>query len=152
MSATGDPDPLASVRVRRDELYEAMLALERAVSVPARGRVATWVAGVGDRLDELAAAWRDHIAGTEAPDGLFAEILDREPRLAHGVDRLRASHVALSDSFDAAAVRLAATDDDAAVEKVRAALLDLIHRLFEHRSYGAELVYEAYDVDLSAGD
>jgi hypothetical protein len=149
---TGSPDPLASIRVRRDELYEAMLALERAVSAPARGRVATWAAAVHQRLEELAGAWRTHIAGTEAQDGLFAQILDREPRLAHAIDGLRAEHVGISDAFAAADVRLAAANDGAAVDEMRTELLDVIHGLFEHRSRGAELVYDAYDVDLSAGD
>ncbi|HEX6311142.1 MAG TPA: hypothetical protein VF152_05915 [Acidimicrobiia bacterium] len=152
MSEPEPTDPLASVRARRDVLYEAMLGLERAMSVPARGRVEAWSAVVGERLGELAAAWRAHLGGTEGDDGLFAEILDREPRLAHAVERLRADHQALSDALAAAEVRLADARDADEVDETRAVLLELMHGLFEHRSRGAELVYEAYDVDLSAGD
>jgi hypothetical protein len=152
MTDPGAPDPLATVRSRRDELYEAMLALERAMSVPARDRVDAWTATVRDRLEELAAAWRVHLAGTEGQDGLFAQILDREPRLAHAVDRMRSDHVALSDALDAADVQLAGATTGAAVDDARDTLLELLRRFFEHRSRGAELVYDAYDVDLSAAD
>lgn len=147
-------EPLASIRLRRDELYEALLALERAVGAPARGRAGTWAATVRERLAALRDALQAHIAATEAEDGLFAQVLDREPRLAHGVERLRADHVSALDAVGVADVELAPTDvfDEARAEAIRSHLHDLIHSLFLHRSRGAELVYEAYDVDLSAGD
>jgi len=114
--------------------------------------VPTWSAAVRDRLDRLTAALRAHIDGTEREGGLFDEILEREPRLAHGVDRLRSEHRDQMDAAGEAEARLARLDDEAGVEDVRARLHALIHQLIVHRSSGAELVYDAYNVDLSAGD
>jgi hypothetical protein len=145
-------DPLAAVRVRRDDLYDAILGLERAVGAPARGRVATWSAAVRDRLARLLAALHAHVEGTEEAGGLFDEVLEREPRLAHGVERLRAEHRDQVAKGAEAGRRLDGLDDAGDVEGVRALLHELIHDLLVHRSTGAELVYDAYNVDLSAGD
>ncbi len=149
---SGADDPLAAVRVRRDELYDATLALERAVASPARGRATTWAAAVRVRLSGLDRALRAHVDGTEQEGGLFDEILEREPRLAHGIDRLRAEHRDQVAAVDDAAARLTGINDETGVDEVRARLHDLIHGLLVHRSRGAELVYDAYNVDLSAGD
>jgi hypothetical protein len=145
-------DPLASVRVRRDDLYDAILGLERPVGAPARGRVPTWAAAVRDRLRQLTAALRAHVDGTEEEGGLFDEVLEREPRLAHGVDRLRADHRDQLTMAEDAELRLSRLMDESGVEDVRVRLHELIHKLLVHRSTGAELVYDAYNVDLSAGD
>lgn len=148
----GNDDPLASVRARRDDLYDATLGLERAVGAPARGRATTWAAAVRSRLERLDTALRAHVDGTEEEGGLFDEILEREPRLAHGIDRLRADHRDQMNAVDEADARLARIEDETGVEDVRAHLHELIHHLLVHRSSGAELVYDAYNVDLSAGD
>ena len=145
-------DPLASVRVRRDDLYDATLALERALSSPARGRATTWAAAVRDRLGRLATALRAHVDGTEGDGGLFDQILEREPRLAHGIDGLRAEHRDQTEAVEAADALLAGIADENGADEVRTRLHDLIHQLLVHRSRGAELVYDAYNVDLSAGD
>jgi hypothetical protein len=145
-------DPLASVRVRRDGLYDAILGLERAVGAPARGRATTWAAAVRDRLSRLETALRAHVDGTEEEGGLFDQILEREPRLAHGIDGLRVDHRDQTEAVEAADALLAGIADENAVDDVRALLHDLIHQLLVHRSRGAELVYDAYNVDLSAGD
>ncbi len=147
-----DYDPLASVRVRRDDLYDATLALERAVSAPARGRATTWAGAVRDRLGQLDTALRAPVDGTEEDGGLFDQILEREPRLAHGIDGLRAEHRDQLEAVGEADALLAGTEDETGVDDVRARLHDLIHGLLVHRSRGAELVYDAYNVDLSAGD
>jgi hypothetical protein len=148
----GSDDPLASVRIRRDDLYDAILGLERTVGSPARGRPTIWAGAVRDQLGRLATALRAHVDGTEEEGGLFDQILEREPRLTHGIDRLCAEHREQLDAVDEADARLAGIEDEVAVEPVRASLHDLIHALLVHRSRGAELVYDAYAVDLSAGD
>jgi hypothetical protein len=144
-------DPLASVRARRDDLYDATLALERAISSPARGRATTWAAAVRDRLGRLASALRAHVDGTEEEGGLFDQMVEREPRLAHGIDGLRAEHRDQMEAVEQADARLAGIDETG-VDEARACLHDLIHQILVHRSRGAELVYDAYNVDLSAGD
>ena len=69
-----------------------------------------------ERLQEVFAV---HVEVTEAPGGLYHEILENSPRLANRVTRFRREH----------AVRLFA---------------DLVR----HRKRGLDLVYEAYHVDI----
>ncbi|MGQ0434230.1 MAG: hypothetical protein ACT452_17730 [Microthrixaceae bacterium] len=144
--------PLEAVRTRRDELYEAVLALERALTVPAGGRAASWQERARGPVADLRTALENHVEATEGPGGLFEEIMAREPRLAHAIERLRAEHRPFLDAVDETAARIESPGDEAVVEQVRTHLLDVVHRIFVHRHRGAELVYDAYNVDLSAGD
>jgi hypothetical protein len=148
----GDGRALPAARARRDELYDAILDLERVLSAPAVANPAVWSTRVRVALDALGAALDNHVAVTEGAGGLFEEIMDREPRLAHAIERVRAGHAPLQRSVADARTRLEAVDDPAAVAEVRDALLELLRALFTHRHHGAELVYEAYNVDVSSGD
>lgn len=143
---------LDQVRVRRDALYESILAVEGALSAPAGERVRDWSHRTQTALGELKIAFDLHVALTEAPGGLFEDVLDQAPHLAHAVERLRRDHEALGASLDDAIARAGGIHDRDAVERFRNSVLDLIRALFEHRHLGAELVYESYDVDLGAAD
>jgi hypothetical protein len=65
---------------------------------------------------------------------------------------MRADHVTIATTADELVERLRAARDDTDVDALRAAVLDLIRALLVHRHRGSELVYEAYNVDLSVGD
>jgi hypothetical protein len=145
-------EALAAVRFRRDELYEAILGVERALTAPAGDRTRSWATRLRRALGELHTALEHHIEVAEEDDGLFDEIMRREPRLANAIERLRADHGALMDSLAAANRRLGSVDDAAGVEEIREMVLGLLHSVFAHRHRGAELVYEAYNVDVSVGD
>jgi hypothetical protein len=147
---------LAAVRIRRDALLDAVLDFERALAAPASDRVALWAADVAAALDGLRVVFEHHVADTESEGGFFQELLDDEPRLTRAVERMRADHVTISTTADELAERLrrvaSAGDVDADIDSLRAGLLDLIRALLVHRHRGSELVYEAYNVDLSVGD
>jgi hemerythrin HHE cation binding domain-containing protein len=146
---------LAAVRVRRDALLDAILELEQALASPATERAPAWASEVGDALGNLRDVFEHHVEDTEREGGFFEELLDDEPRLTRAVERMRADHVTIATTSDELAERLrAATGGDAGadVEPLRAGLLDLIRALLVHRHRGSELVYEAYNVDLSVGD
>jgi len=68
------------------------------------------------------------------------------------MNRLQADHDPLRDAAAALAASLDAVAGDADVDGVREAGVELIQRLLVHRHRGAELVYDAYWVDVSAGD
>lgn len=147
-----DSQALTSARVRRDELYDAILAVERALAAPASGHPVSWSKRVRDDLGELRTAFENHIAVTEGSGGLFEEIMSREPRLAHAIERLRVEHRPLLETFETAGAHLGSVEDEAGVGEIRDTVLALVHDLFVHRHRGAELLYEAYNVDVSAGD
>jgi len=150
---TAEPD-LDEVRVRRAGLKAALSNLELALAAPAQQRV-EWVAGVRDALTTVREVWCRHIAETEAPGAFLDELVEEAPRLARQVSQLRREHnevlsairrseqhlgeVVLGDAYDSWA-------DD-----VRSELTALLVALVRHRQRGADLVYEAYDVDIGGG-
>jgi hypothetical protein len=145
-------DALAAVRFRRDELYEAILAVERALTAPAAGRTQSWSSRLRRALGDLHTALENHVEVAEETGGLFEEIMSREPRLANAIGRLRYDHAALMETLAEANRRLGSVHEAASVEEMREIVLALLQGIFAHRHRGAELVYEAYNVDVSVGD
>jgi hypothetical protein len=140
--------PLERARRQRRGLQAALVAVEDAVAAPWSGRDADWRARVDAALLEAEAALAAHVAATESPDGLFAEVMEQAPRLAHAVEKLRAEHVTLREAL-AELRRLAA---EAPPEEVYERTLPVLGAFSQHRHRGAELVYDAYNVDISTGD
>lgn len=127
-----------------------MDALEAALAAPVPGRVPDWWVAVLNCLRDLRVALGDHITEAEAEGGLLAQILADAPRLANAVNQLCREHIELADAVDALLVRPAPTNGDTAA--IRDAGLELLGRLARHRHKGADLLYEAYSVDVSGGD
>jgi hypothetical protein len=143
---------LDAIQIRRDDFYEAILALEAALAAPAGDRPTDWAASLRAPVEQLDRVLETHIAGTEGEDGFFAEIRDQAPRLIHAVDRLQAEHDPLREATAAIGASLDTVTNDADVDAVREAGVDLIRRLLVHRHRGAELVFDADWLDISAGD
>jgi hypothetical protein len=89
-----------------------------------------------------------HVEITEAEDGLYAEILPAAPRLAHMMDVLRREHHEIREALDHALHAIEAPEGAGEPEALREELLGLLGHLVRHRQKGADLLYEAYDVDL----
>ena len=85
--------------------------LEEALSSPAAGRIPDWTATVLKEMHEVRDAFEQHIVVTEQSDGLYDEILDRAPRLAGNVRRLRDEHPEIREGI-AANARAARADRD----------------------------------------
>jgi hypothetical protein len=152
-SSTPD-DSLDAVRARRAGMRVAMGALERAVAQPAAGRIDEWVVGVRDALASLRDVVEHHIFATEAAGGFLDELVADAPRLANQSNRLREEHGEMVDAISAAAARLRArpsVESDEWVEAMRDRLHVLLALLHRHRQAGADLLYEAFDVDLGGG-
>jgi hypothetical protein len=143
---------LEAVKIRRDDFYEAILGLERALAVPAGDSPELWGAMVTTQVGRVRGVLDDHVRGTEGEDGLFEQLREDAPHLLHAVERLGAAHdglMARAAVLDASLEHVTTTDG---VDQARDAALDLMRSLLEHRHRGAELLYDAYQVDLSPGD
>ena len=143
---------LDAVKLRRDDFYEAVLNLERALAVPAGDAPELWASLVAARVGRVREVLDDHVAGTEGEGGLFEQLREDAPHLLPGVLRLEAAHDGLvmqAVALDASLEHVRGADD---VDRARDASLDLMRVLLEHRHRGAELLYDAYQVDLSPGD
>jgi hypothetical protein len=153
---TSEPHPTpaleAAARLRR-EIREALVAFEGALASPIGDRV-TWHAEVTDALEVLGHAFEDHVAATEARGGLYDEMRDTAPHLGTKSGRLREEHPAITAALIEASVRLAAlatnaADADAAdADAARDELQRLMGRIVRHRQHGADLVWEAYAIDI----
>jgi hypothetical protein len=143
----GADDLLGEVRARREGMRSAMVELESAVSGPVPGREDQWRAGVARALTRLRTAFDAHVEVTESEDGVFAEVVEAAPRLANQVKRLHADHEDIGAGLAAVDARLHDDPDGA-----RDAALDLLSLLARHRYRGADLLHEAFCVDISVGD
>ena len=136
---------------RRRTLHEGLVALEEAISSPATGRIPDWTRQVTKEMTAVRDAWDQHIDGTEKPNGLYEEIVGLSPRLAGTVDRLRDEHPEITDAVGQTLARLEQIEIGGLawpLEDARDDLQRLIGRVIRHRQKGADLVWEAYNVDI----
>ena len=154
-AATRSPAPeLDDLRLRRAGLKAALSGLELNLAAPAGNRQA-WVEGVRDGLRALHEVWTRHIVETEAPGAFLDELVEEAPRLATPASRLRREHNEILAAIVRGEKRLEAPgtgdDYDVWVDIVRTELTAVLVALAKHRQRGADLVYEAYDVDIGGG-
>src|SRR5262245_36241090 len=156
--ASVDPTGMAAledVRVRRAGLKAALSNLELALAAAAPGRLDEWGRGVQEALATVHEVWARHIVETEAPGAFLDELVAEAPRLATPAARLRREHTEIMNDIDRAELALknlpAEAEQDAFVDGLRAQLTEMLYALARHRQRGADLVYEAYDVDLGGG-
>lgn len=135
---------LRAARNHRATLLRDLQTLERALAAPAGDPM--WRQRVGTRLAGLNRAFAEHMMVTEGPDGLYAELLDHAPRLARGVHVLIREHLAVLATITA--LRQHVDHPETTVEQMRAWGGELLRELSRHRQRGADLVYQAYQIDI----
>ena len=151
-----DPDKaltpaLGEARKRRQTLHDAIVQLEMAISSPAAGRMDDWRGQVTKDMVGVRDAFDQHIIVTEKPGGLYEEIMERAPRLAGTVKRLQDEHPTIEASIAKLLARLEAgevNNDTWPLDRARDDLQRLIGAVVRHRQKGADLVWEAYNVDI----
>ena len=127
---------------RRRELYRAMHDLEAASARPSG--LADWCIEIEAALAGVEVALRSHVRQVEADEGLFAQVMDESPRLAPCIDSLRKEHDELLSACHTA-LRLSA---DWEPSNLRRRINTLLDRLATHRQSGAELLFDAYNVEI----
>jgi hypothetical protein len=98
-----------------------------------------------ERLQEVFAV---HVEVTEAPGGLYQEILENAPRLANRVTRFRREHAEITEGIRRDLAACATATDPEAAQALRDHGVRLFADLVRHRKRGLDLVYEAYHVDI----
>jgi hypothetical protein len=125
--------------------------VEEAISSPAV-EPERWQARVHVALVELDEAFEFHVQETERPGGLYDEMEQLASHLAGKAHRLRDEHAVIRASIAAERARLEATLSAAAIDALRDDLQRLLGHVVRHRQHGADLVWEAYAIDIgSAG-
>jgi hypothetical protein len=155
-SSAADPGSiLDSALRRRAELYDSVKAVIRALEAASPGRESEWLRRVQQALDHLRDEFHEHVETTESPEGVHAQMLHDQPRLAARIRRLSDEHVIISDRVDAVTA-LAAGDDPADVgeriSRIRDAATEVVAMITRHRQRSADVVYEAYNTDIGLGE
>jgi hypothetical protein len=149
-----DSAALKDARDKRADLHSFIVELEEAIAAPATGRALDWSRRVHDALVEVGAAFERHIAVVEGPEGLFDEVTHVAPRLSNALGQLADEHRSIRSLIGEAldSVRHVAGARANAPDQGRAAVLRVLDQLMRHRQLGADVVYEAYAVDIGTGD
>jgi hypothetical protein len=135
------------VRAHRAELRDSVAAVDEALASPiARG--GAWRERVRAALAELSHDFRDHIDLTEGPGGVYDGARRSAPRLDAAVNRLIEEHVRYTEAVGAYLAVLEHGGTIADLPAFREEVTTLMGQLVRHRQKGADLVWEAYDVDL----
>ena len=143
-AARRDVTSLWTARRHRAALVREIQFFEQAIAAPAGDP--GWRQRVAARLGGLRGAFAGHMGVTEGPDGLYAELLDHAPRLARRVHVLIREHVVMAATM--AALQRRVDLPETTVEELRGWASDLLRVLSRHRQRGADLVYEAYQMDI----
>jgi len=144
-----ETEALSAARARRMALQEAMAGVEWAIAAPSS--TADWWTELAAALGGLRRALDEHIDEVEGADGLLAELVGKAPRLAKLKQQMEEEHVELVRDLEAIGeiVRRSAGESDAAdVATAREQVMVLLGALARHRQVGADMVYEAYTVDI----
>ena len=143
-----EKDSLAGVALRRTELEESMQLVEREAAGPSGS--ANWLNDLRTAVRRLEAALNQHITHVESPDGLLEQIVERAPRLQRSVEGTRTHHAVMAHSIADLLDLLTPSEGSAAVPvaQIRADVIEILNELARHRQDGADLIYEAYDVDI----
>lgn len=135
---------LLAALASRERLKGRLNAVGRAVGAPV-GSGRRWILRVRRELVALSNALDEHIDETERPDGVFSEVLSIAPRRARDVERLTREHVELRAECN----RLEdLAEAGAGALSLRRRVHQLLRRFEEHRHRGADLVFEAFGVDI----
>lgn len=146
MSTTDD---FGGVRQRREALLVAATVLEAALAAPASS--ARWSDDLGEALSALDSTLAEHVAVAEAPDGALERVREDAPRLSNHIDRLIAEHELLTSATEGLIDQLEHASPErsrAEVDDLRDEALRLLAMIVRHRHRGADLFYEAYNVDV----
>jgi hypothetical protein len=143
---------LEAAKGQRLSLRRAIAGLEEALAAPDDQDGLGGHDGLGARLapalERLQEVFAVHVEVTEAPGGLYQEILENAPRLANRVTRFRREHAEIAEGIDRGLAGCAAATSPEATTALRDQSVRLFADLVRHRKRGLDLVYEAYHVDI----
>jgi hypothetical protein len=138
----------SQAEVRREALHTAVVDVTSALDAAPLGTDA-WLEAVRGATQRLDAAMRDHVREAEMPEGLLAEIVQWQPSYHRRADAMRAEHETMLARI---ADLLPRVDGSTPATELRHAVSDLVLLVDRHRHKALELVLDAHNLDLAAGD
>lgn len=139
-------DQFADVVRQRSALGQAMQQVELATAAPI-GKP-SWIIDLQHALRQLEVALNHHLVEVQSPSGLFDRIVEQAPRLQRSVESMRGEHGALVNSVRRMLELTGTADDSTDRNTLRDGAMAVMVAMARHRQRGADLIYEAYDVDI----
>jgi hypothetical protein len=140
---------LEAAKGQRLSLRRAIAGLEEALATSEDpDGLSTLPGRLAPALERLQEVFAVHVEVTEAPGGLYQEILENAPRLANRVTRFRREHAEIAEGIRRDLAACATASDPEAAQALRDHGVRLFADLVRHRKRGLDLVYEAYHVDI----
>lgn len=145
-------DLVEIARAKRQSLGVSMGHLEAVAAKPSGAD--GWLERTLSAVELLGRSLDDHIAVTEGGSGLLAEVLELAPQYAAEVDMIKAEHEGLLEALQKVdlTVRILLESGTSDPDSVRHRVMTLLSRLSLHRQRGADLVYDAYYIDIATAD
>ncbi len=134
---------LHAAKGQRLSLRRAIDELQTVLAAPSGAGDVERLASV---LGHLRVVFAVHVEVTESQGGLYEEIMEIAPRLANKIARFKREHASISGAIPAVLDDLRSEAEPLA--ELRDRLEHLLAALVRHRKRGADLVYEAYHVDI----
>lgn len=149
----GDSAALAENCTDRNHSLDALQELELRAGAPAPGREAEWLTHVVHALDALERMLATQHENSADDNSVLSEIQRTQPRLHNRVVQLRRDYRDLNESVTRLHTQLGATPpDEIHFADVRQRLDRVATELRYQHAREADLLYEAFNVDLGAGD
>jgi chromosome segregation ATPase len=140
-------------RADRRRSLDALHGLEADAERPSPGRELDWLAHVGRALASLATSLDAQARNSLLANSPLSDIERDEPRLRNRVVQLRERYRNLLREVDRLRDELAAlTPERTDIADLRRRVDGLAAELRYQRAREADLIYEAYNVDLGVGD
>ena len=142
---------LADPAGRPPGLRRAAQALRIAAHTPAADADA-WCERLETGLRELQAAWTRHTADNESPGGFFDQVREEAPQLDPRLRQLQREHDRLHVTIMTALEHLGGDGRRGDPQQVVTDIDGLLALLSRHEQRGADVIYQAYEVDTGGGD
>ena len=154
MTAADDRRQTNFDRVRRDRArsLESLHAVEKHAGAAGPARPNEWRDDLLAVLDDLASSLHDQYERSSSEEGLLPQILEEAPHLQPSVDELRERQTSLIGEIDDLRRSLAHLTRTPDVDSVRSRVAEMTAEIRELRAWETDLVYDAYAVDIGAGD
>jgi hypothetical protein len=127
-------------RTEAPDLAPAMQALDAALGDPDSDPL--WIDRLLHRLSVVEDAFVAHVEETEGKDGVYADAVRHDGRLASRAQRLCREHIALESRM--ASLKALVRSPDVQPVAVQRPVRALLTELRKHRQRGMDLVFEAH--------
>ena len=150
-SSPEQPPAVATSRTDRARSLDSLHEVEQRAAAAGPRRPDEWRHDLLLSLDGLTASLHEQYATSSRQDSLLSQVVDESPHLEASVTGLRERQTALADRIDDLRARLSDHVRDVDVGEVRHEVAAITAEMRDLRAWEADVVYEAYSVDLGVG-